>query len=62
MRSANGPVERVKNTFWLNGFGFEEGVIAEGRRVVKQKWQEYGKQKKRVLSLKSLFFYNGFFQ
>jgi len=30
-----------KNTFWLNGFGFEERVIAEGRRVVEQKRRDY---------------------
>jgi tRNA A37 N6-isopentenylltransferase MiaA len=34
-----------KNTIWLNGFGFEEGVIAEGRRVVEQKRQEYGNRR-----------------
>ncbi|MCI0662324.1 MAG: tRNA (adenosine(37)-N6)-dimethylallyltransferase MiaA [Acidobacteria bacterium] len=30
-----------QNTHWLNGFGFEESVIAEGRRVVEQLRREY---------------------
>jgi tRNA dimethylallyltransferase len=29
-----------KNTIWLNGFGFEERVIADGKRMVEQLWRE----------------------
>jgi tRNA dimethylallyltransferase len=32
-----------KNTFWLNGFGFEERVIAEASQIAEQLKGRYGK-------------------
>ena len=37
-----------KYTHWLNGFGFEESVIAEGSQVVEQVGREYETEEKRV--------------